>query len=147
MTSLSVVDVKPGDRLLQDIITLGDENSATLGFLSRDTYTQYAAKGSLFAAIDGNNALVGYVLYRTLRKANYAVIVHFCVSPRFRRPSSIYLLFDALCERTRLLNGLFLKMGCFLSVGAIFRILRKCGNTSDFDHLGMCQGAANRIQH
>jgi hypothetical protein len=109
MATLRIIDVKPNSPVLHDVIALGDENSETLGFLSRETYRHYAEKGSLFAAIEENGTLVGYVIYRTLRKANYAVIVHFCVSTRFRGPTSINLLFDALRDRTKLLNGLFLK--------------------------------------
>lgn len=109
MATLRIIDVKPNSPILHDVISLGDENSETLGFLSRETYRQYAEKGNLIAAIEENGNLVGYVIYRTLRKANYAVIVHFCVSTRFRGPTSINLLFDALRDRTKLLNGLFLK--------------------------------------
>jgi hypothetical protein len=109
MANYNVINVQLTAPILRDVISLGDDNAATLGFLSHSTYEQYAAKGNIIAAIDANNTLVGYVIYRTLRKSNYAVIVHFCISPKFRGPASIRSLFQALCERTKLLHGLFLK--------------------------------------
>lgn len=81
--------------MLEKVIQLGDQNRATLGFLPRQAFEEYAGKNHIIAFTDGAD-LVAYLLYRT--KNSVAIIVHLCVAQNYRKTSCAKQLVERLME-------------------------------------------------
>ncbi len=92
---------------LEQVISLGDSNSKTLGFFTRDAFQASADKGHILTAIDPNNQCVGYLLYRIAKER--AVIVHLCISNSYQGKGLAKKLVDYLAEQVRHLRGISLK--------------------------------------
>jgi len=103
---ITVVTVKPDSSLVKEIITLGDANTATLGFLPVAAFKQYAEQGGMLAAVNESDALLGYLLYRTPQRKNHATVAHLCVAPEYRGQGIAHKLFAELQSITRLLHGI-----------------------------------------
>lgn len=81
--------------MLEKVIQLGDQNRATLGFLPRQAFEEYAGKNHIIAFTEGDD-LVAYLLYRT--KNSVAIIVHLCVAQNYRKASCAKQLVEHLME-------------------------------------------------
>ena len=68
-------------KWLNKVQDLGDSASATVGFLPRDVYWDYARLNHILVVID-NDELLAYTMFR-FRKSGI-VIVHLCVAPQYR---------------------------------------------------------------
>lgn len=101
---ISVALVTAESPLFENVVALGNANSRTLGFLPRGAFFDAAVENRLLAALDTNEHLAGYVLYRT--SGQRAMIVHLCVDPAHRRRGITKILVNDLLLRLRHLDGL-----------------------------------------
>lgn len=92
-----IVEVPPNGHLLRLVIALGNGPAKrTLGFLPDQGFLDRALRGTLLAAVSGED-LEGYVLY-DLR--GYEVkIVHLCVADHARRRGIARRLIEEVCAR------------------------------------------------
>lgn len=91
----------------QKVVTLGDSNSKTLGFLPRDAFEKYAGLRQIIIALDVEQELVGYLLYRT--SYNSVKIVHLCVESGKRGSGIAETLVNFLKKQTKHYDGIKLK--------------------------------------
>jgi len=102
-----LVDIRPGDaQLLNEVITLGDRNSKTLGFLPYPVFAQAAEAGTLVAAVH-NAHVIGYVLYNLPRQA--VRLRQLCVSQDARGLGIARNLVETISKRHRDRYGIALK--------------------------------------
>jgi GNAT superfamily N-acetyltransferase len=92
-----VVWVGPSDHdLIAEAITLGDENSKTLGFMPHEVYKQAAATGTLVVLVTDGKA-IAYALYSLPRRS--IKLKHLCISKQFRKHGLARLLVESISER------------------------------------------------
>jgi ribosomal protein S18 acetylase RimI-like enzyme/predicted nucleic acid-binding protein len=89
---------------LATVKTLGRANAATLGHFPLGAFDEYAARGCILVAVNGQGSCVGYLLYSIARQR--AKIVHLCVDKDWRGRKIPDHLFSALYARTRSLRGI-----------------------------------------
>lgn len=70
-------------NFLNDVIDLGTKNSKTLGFLPEGGFREHAKKRWIITAHE-KNQLVGYLLFRIVKKNEKISITHLCVKDQFR---------------------------------------------------------------
>ena len=92
---MKIVTVGASSELFEEVIELGNENSATLGFLPRGAIEQKARENKLLAATEAGRVL-GYLLFDLNLRAQIAYIVHLCVDKRSRGRGIAKLLFQEL---------------------------------------------------
>lgn len=80
---ISVAQVSAESALFEQVVALGNANSRTLGFFPKGAFVDAAVESRLLAALDANQNLAGYVLYRT--SGQRAMVVHLCVEAAHRR--------------------------------------------------------------
>ncbi|MBF0565667.1 MAG: GNAT family N-acetyltransferase [Nitrospirae bacterium] len=85
---------------LEDVIKLGDENRARLGFLPRGAYQKFSNQNQIIIAIDKNKEFLGYILYK-INRENFAYIVHLCIKESQRKKGIASELFKKLKIRTK----------------------------------------------
>lgn len=108
MNTISVDTIEADSSLLAQVIELADENTATLGFLPRQAFSEHASKRLILAAVNSSGNLAGYLLYRIVRRRHRIAIVHLCVDAGYRGQGISKQLFDALVERSRGYRGIVL---------------------------------------
>ncbi len=109
--------VEPDSPLLDHVIRLGDENSATLGFLPVPGYRERAATGTLLADVE-RGMLRGYVLYDLPR--NDIRIIHLCVDRTSRGRGVARRLVAELRSRHHSRRGIFLHCRTDYSVNDVW---------------------------
>lgn len=95
MVHIKAVEAADED-LLAAIISLGDRNRKTLGFLPHAVFRQAARTGTLLAAVEGGD-LAGYALYGL--PGDRVRLTHLCVSDSYRSRGVNDKLVDAISER------------------------------------------------
>jgi ribosomal protein S18 acetylase RimI-like enzyme len=85
--------VKPGTDLLTKVQELWRSNSSSLGFMPDGGFDEYARKGCVLAAVEGDEQLMGYTLYRATHRGR-ASIAHLCVAPAARKRGVARQLFQ-----------------------------------------------------
>lgn len=85
-------------KWLSAVQNLGDTASSTVGFLAREVYSDYARKGHILVATDGEQ-LLAYIMFRF--KKNCIVIVHLCVDPKHRGQGIPSQMLDYLIEQNK----------------------------------------------
>lgn len=93
MSKIEILPVIPASPEIEEVWRLYRENSATLGFLPRGAFDQFAASGGILMAKRTNQPL-GYVAWR--RSRNEAVLVHLCVGKAHRGSNYSSLLLDEM---------------------------------------------------
>jgi len=107
MMQVITIDTKSGilnkveSSHLEQVIILGDKNSATLGFLQREVFTKYANDGQIFVALDDKNTVLGYLLYGINRKVGLVYITHLCVDQSQRGKGIAKILFEKFKTKTQ----------------------------------------------
>ena len=94
---MKIAIINDSSPFLEAVISLGDQNSATLGFLPGQAFYDYASKNQIIVASDGNE-LLGYLLFRISRNVTY--IVHLCVSSKHRGSGIAKALMNHLVQET-----------------------------------------------
>lgn len=90
-----------------DVFALYRKDSCTLGFMPRGAFEEGIAKGTLLIAVDENDQILGYLLYRVTH--GVASIAHLCVAPAARGNKIGKALVDELKHLTTHLDGIKLK--------------------------------------
>lgn len=99
--------VGPADQdLLAAVISLGDRNRKTLGFLPHAVFRQASETSTLLAAVEGRN-LAGYALYGL--PGDRVRLAHLCVDDRYRGQRVNDKLVEALSKRHADRLGIMLK--------------------------------------
>ncbi len=78
--SITISKLTPAD--LAGVDKLMKRNSRTLGFLPREALRDYLEKGGVWGAKNGDDQLIGYLLYGTNR--NYFRIFQLCVLEQYQ---------------------------------------------------------------
>jgi ribosomal protein S18 acetylase RimI-like enzyme/predicted nucleic acid-binding protein len=71
------------DKLLSQVIELGDRNSGTLGHFPKGAFIQMAKKYWILVAFKESEVL-GYLMFRAVRKNNTLSITHLCIKEEYR---------------------------------------------------------------
>jgi GNAT superfamily N-acetyltransferase len=103
---VSIHNLYDSDRC-DDVFALYRKDSGTLGFMSRGAFEEGIAKGTLLVAINSQDQIVGYLLYRVAR--GVASIAHLCVATANRGTGIGKSLVDELKRATMHLDGIKLK--------------------------------------
>jgi len=79
----TIIDIEDDYDLIDDIITLGDSQKQTLGFLPEQAFIDYAERNSIIVAVSSERKVLGYVLFA--QKQNHVCrLAHVCVDPKCR---------------------------------------------------------------
>lgn len=98
---MEIVTIDENSPHLEEVIDLAQANSATLGFLPRGAFINYAANDQILVALDDKESVLGYLLYAINRKSVFVYIVHLCVERFSRRKGIAEALFNELKRVTR----------------------------------------------
>lgn len=96
--------IKQDSGILLDIIKLGGANSKTLGFFPKGAFTDHASKGWILGALNEQGNLMGYLLYRVVRRGMVwpkITIVHLCVDDQYRGMNVARSLMNELVDSTQ----------------------------------------------
>ena len=102
----TIIHLAKQDRC-DDVFSLYRKDSSTLGFMPRGAFAEGIAKRTLLVAMDGQDQILGYLLYRVTH--GVASIAHLCVSPSARGGGIGKGLVDELKRHTAHLDGIKLK--------------------------------------
>ncbi len=86
-------------RCVEQVVRLADQNSKYLGHFPASCFKREAERDRVIVALDENDLIRGYVLYRTTR--DRAVVQHLCVNAADQGRGIGKLLIDELKRRTR----------------------------------------------
>jgi len=98
---VDIVTIDEKSPQFEEVVELGRANAATLGFLPRGAFRQYAKNSQLLVALDDERRVLGYLLYGTTRRKMQAYIVHLCVAQSQRGKGIAETLFEELKEATK----------------------------------------------
>lgn len=101
--TIRTATVSPRAPELAAVKELWRQESATLGFFPQGAFADYAEKGGIIGAFDGQGQLLGYVAFR--RGRQHAAIVHLCVGAHARNRGSARALVRAFQDATADLRG------------------------------------------
>lgn len=104
---IQIVKIGPQSDLLEQVVALWGENRKTLGLFPRGAFEAYASKGYVLGALNESNEVVGYLIYRKRREK--IIIVHLCISRKFRKAGIASQLFTYLKDTTTHLAGIQIK--------------------------------------
>ena len=91
---------------LESIRSLHRANASTLGQFPDGAFIERAARKQILVALDSQNNVLGYLVYRVAATLRRATIVHLCVSSRYRNRGIGKKLVDHLKQLTRSLTGI-----------------------------------------
>ncbi|MEO5917088.1 MAG: GNAT family N-acetyltransferase [Luteolibacter sp.] len=103
---ISIHQLSRQDRC-DEVFALYRKDSCTLGFMPRGAFEEGITKGTLLVATDGQDQILGYLLYRVAHA--YASVAHLCVAPAARKGGVGKSLMDELKRLTTHLDGIKLK--------------------------------------
>lgn len=102
--TIEVIDDK--SPYLKSVIELGDANKATLGFFSKGSFSDRAARRQVIIALDSQASFMGYLLYRASPSYDRISIIHLCINPSHRGKKLTKKLVDYLIEITQQYSGI-----------------------------------------
>ena len=94
---MKIVTVSPDSQLFAQVVSLGGQNSKTLGFFPEGAFRDYASRRHIFASVD-RERVAGYLLFRIHHLT--VVLVHLCVDEAFRGRGIARDLVDHLCRES-----------------------------------------------
>lgn len=95
-----IILLEQNSPYLNDVIELGTQNSATLGFFPQRAFIEFAKKQQILIAIDEKNTFLGYLLYGINKRELIVYITHLCVKESARGLGVAKALFSHLKELT-----------------------------------------------
>jgi GNAT superfamily N-acetyltransferase/predicted nucleic acid-binding protein/predicted transcriptional regulator len=99
----SIHNITEKADLLPEVISLGDSQKKTIGFLPENAFEDYAARGNIIVAVSESNEVLGYVLFA--QKQNLVCrLAHVCVRPDARRQGIAEELISHLKQHTSQMN-------------------------------------------
>lgn len=97
-TETVIIDKK--SDYLEQVIALGDQSHATVGFLPEQAFYDYADKQRILGMIDADTqSLIAYIMYRY--KNTTCIIVQLCVARQYRGKGYTKQLIDALIAKEK----------------------------------------------
>lgn len=81
---MKLVIVENNTDLLDQVITLANQNAKTLGFFPVGAFEQKAIQKKIIAAVNADG-LYGYILFEYNKGCHLAYIVHLCVDNKYRQ--------------------------------------------------------------
>lgn len=93
-----IVEVSPDSLHYEQVIKLGNANSATLGFLPYEAIRQAAAEGRVLASVK-NDEVKGYALYGVRVKTGNISLTHLCIDRSQRGQGIARELVDDIIKR------------------------------------------------
>ncbi|MDB9457805.1 GNAT family N-acetyltransferase [Dolichospermum circinale CS-545/17] len=104
--NFNIQEISSDSEHLKIIISLGDANSETLGFLPYGAFYELAGKGRILGCISSPGTCVGYLLYGINRRYSRVKLTHLCVDKTWRDRGIAKLLIQKLKEKTQQLYGI-----------------------------------------
>lgn len=101
---IEIRKVSVGDTLIDTIAQLWRTHSDTLGFMPRGAFEEAAQRKTLWAAVEPQDQLRGYVLFR--RSRGGIKIAHLCVCPEATKQSVARKLVDEITRQHPEVSGL-----------------------------------------
>src|SRR5438552_6929565 len=86
------------NTMIEQVISLGDKNSKTLGLFPREAFYESAFRKQIIIAYQ-NNKLEGYLLYRVVKTKNKLAITHLCIDEAARGKGIAELLLNELIQK------------------------------------------------
>jgi len=102
---IQTIDIQ--SKHLQRVLDLSDENIKTLGLLPYEAIKEQARKNHIFGAINENDFLCGYLIFRISYQT--VTIVHLCIDEKFRGQGVSKFLIDYIKEFSKPYLGIRLK--------------------------------------
>jgi hypothetical protein len=106
-TAFSIIQIGLGSPLLPKLIDLYAERKARLGLFPEGAFQECASRGWILGAVDSEENVVGYLLYRVAK--GRAAIVHLVVASDWIRRGVARDLVARLAKNTRHLQGISLR--------------------------------------
>ena len=128
---IQIVNIKLHMNFIGKVCLLSDLNKKRLGFMPKGAMQDYANKGNIIIAINGDK-LAGYLLYREAKKYNKISITHVCVDDLYRGQHISDNLVAELKNISINTNGIFLYCRKDYKVN----LWRRCGFTVRHDKPG-----------
>jgi predicted nucleic acid-binding protein len=100
---MSIEIIDESSPFLTEVKKLWRKNSDTLGFFPEGAFAEHAAKKSVIIAVSAQKDIMGYLLYRTVKRGAgwpIAVIVHLCVANNHRGRGVAKNLVESLRKMT-----------------------------------------------
>ena len=91
------VEVAPESELLERVIALGDRHKKTIGMLPHAAFSEYASNNRLWAGVDSDGDLLGYVLFRDT--GHDVKVVHLVVDTENHHGGIARWLIDQLANK------------------------------------------------
>ena len=91
-------------KYLDQVIDLGNKHSKTLGFLPEGGFRDHARKKWIIVAVN-NDDVLGYLLFRYVRKNLRISITHLCVKEEYRGKNISYKLIDQLKDKFQFVSS------------------------------------------
>lgn len=101
---IKILDINKEPDCLNSVIDLWRPHSGTLGFFPEGAFQEHALKKQIIVALNQDNAICGYVLYRKSKQK--VSITHLCVDETCRKTGLTRLLLDRLRIETEGLKGI-----------------------------------------
>ncbi len=92
----------------KQVIELGDANTKTLGFCTRQTFLVHAKKKSIIIALNARSQLLGYLMYAIRRRDRCIRLVYLCIDEKYRGQKIAKKLVEDLKQRTKEYRGITL---------------------------------------
>lgn len=98
--NVETISINKKSPYLRQVIALGDQSHATVGFLPEQAFNDYAEKEQILGLVDKEDiSLIAYIMYRY--KNTMCIIVQLCVTQQYRGKGYAKQLMDALVAKER----------------------------------------------
>ncbi len=104
----SIYNVREVPHLLSEIISLGDSQKSTLGFLPEKAFIDYSERGQILVAVSDDEKVIGYVLFARNRNL-VCRLSHVCVSKECRSKGIASSLISELKNNTSYMKYILVK--------------------------------------
>lgn len=101
---MQIIEIGLSSQYLASIKALWRANSKTLGYFPDGAFDEHASKGWIIASVDDSGTLVGYLLFRLVRRGKIwpeIIIVHLCVDEHYRNQQIARKLVAHIRDKTK----------------------------------------------
>ena len=98
--NVETISIDKKSPYLRQVIALGDQSHATVGFLPEQAFNDYAEKKRILGLVNiEDTSLIAYIMYRY--KNTTCIIVQLCVGQQYRGKGYAKQLMDALVAKEK----------------------------------------------